>query len=80
MPGSVPVFCAGSVVPPAVGNIAIFWWVSPPVSSVSLAIHRPCEVASRSKTPTPRVRPGFHLNGMPLAGSSAAMPERSTAP
>ncbi len=33
-----------------------------------------CGVASMSKTPTPRARPGSHSSGRPFFGSSAAMP------
>ena len=66
--------------PPASGMNAILRWVSPPIRSVSEPTQSPWVVASMSKTPTPRARPGFQLNGRPLLGSSAKMPSRGTAP
>ncbi len=47
---------------------------------MSLPTHSPVAVASMSNTPTPRSRPGFQDSGRPVAGSSAAMPSRGTAP
>ena len=51
-----------------------------PMRSVSLPTQSPVGVPSMSNTPAPRVRPGFHEMGRPLAGSRAAMPDRATAP
>ena len=70
----------GGVLPPASGKNAILRCVSPAVWSVSLPTHNPSFVATRAKTALPRSFPGFQENGMPLVGSSAAIPGRSTAP
>src|SRR3954451_15326182 len=51
-----------------------------PIRSVSEAIHRPCGLTRKSKTPTPRVRVGFHVIGRAFSGFSAARPCRDTAP
>src|SRR5439155_15959851 len=40
----------------------------------------PSVVDGIAKTPTPRFRVGFQLNGSPFTGSSAPTPVRATAP
>ena len=66
--------------PPASGKNAIFRRSSPATRSVSLPIHSPVFVENRANTPAPRSLVGFQENGIPLDGSRAAIPGRSTAP
>src|SRR6478735_2871607 len=52
-----------------------------PTKSVFDPIQSPSAVASIANTATPSgLRPGFHANGRPVNGSSAARPGRGTAP
>src|SRR5262245_42363381 len=82
--GSSLLWSRGRAVAVARGRTAIrAWEVLPgvwPSRVVSDPTYSPSSVASMSWTPTPRARVGFHEYGMPLAGLSAAMPSRLTAP